>query len=274
MAVATKQKRAARKAAKSDWMERIARFGLATRGTLYFVVALLALQIAAGDHSEHADREGALQAVARQPLGRALVAILAFGLAAYALWRLVEGVLNPQDRDDDARGWTMRAAEIGRAAIYVTGVVSAVRIVLGTASGGGKESDWTARVLDWPLGVWIVALVGVGLIGVGLYNMYRGVSRKFRKKLDTHEMGPIGERWACRIAVTGLIGKGLIFGLVGSFLVRAAVNYDADTGVGLDGALKAVASKGYGPFALMVFACALLMFSAFSFIEARYREVC
>src|SRR5687767_4402499 len=88
VAVATKQKRAAHKAANSDWMERIARFGLATRGTLYFVVALLALQIAAGDHSEHADREGALQAVARQPLGRALVAILAFGLAAYALWRL------------------------------------------------------------------------------------------------------------------------------------------------------------------------------------------
>lgn len=274
MAVATKQKRAARKAAKSDWMERIARFGLATRGTLYFVVALLALQIAAGDYSENADREGALQAVARQPLGRALVAILALGLGAYALWRLVEGVVNPQDRDDDAKGWTMRAAEIGRAAIYVTGVVTAVRVVLGTTSGSSQESDWTARILDWPLGVWIVALVGAALIGVGLYNMYRGVSRKFRKKLDTREMGRLEERWACRIAVAGLLGKGLIFGLVGAFLVRAAIKYDATTGVGLDGALKAVASKGYGPFALVVFAAALMMFGAFSFIEARYRDVC
>ena len=74
--------------------------------------------------------------------------------------------------------------------------------------------------------------------------------------------------------MTGLLGKGVIFALVGSFLVRAAIKYDANTGVGLDGALKAVASKGYGPVALVVFAAALMMFAAFSFIEARYRDVC
>lgn len=273
MALAASTKGKATKAARSDWMEWIARFGLATRGLLYLVVAVLALQLAVGDHGERADREGALQAVARQPMGRALLVVVAVGLAAYALWRLTEGVVNPQQRDDDAKGWTMRAAEIGRAAIYITGVFTAVRILRGAPGGGNNEVDWTARVLSWPFGVWLVGIVGAALIGVGVWNVFRGVSGKFRKKLDVAEMGPIGERWACRIAIAGLVGRGLVFGLVGSFLIRAAVRYDPNSGVGLDGALKAVADKAYGPYALVVFAVALLMFAGFSFIEARYRDV-
>ena len=273
MALAASTKGKANKAARSDWMEWIARFGLGTRAVLYLVVAVLVLQIAAGDRSEHADREGALQAVVRQPMGRTLLLVLAVGMAAYALWRLTEGVFNPQNRDDDAKGWTMRAAEIGRAAIYLTGFLTALRIFRGSPDSGSQEVDWTARVLEWPLGVWIVGVVGAAILGAGLWNMWRGIGRKFEKKLDTHDLSANEHRWACRVAIAGLIGRGFLFSLVGAFLVRAAVRYDPNTGVGLDGALKTVASKSYGPYVLVLFALALLMFAAFSLLEARYRDV-
>ena len=56
--------------AANDWFKRLARFGMVARGVLYLVVALLALRIATGDFDDRADKQGALQAVVRQPFGR------------------------------------------------------------------------------------------------------------------------------------------------------------------------------------------------------------
>jgi hypothetical protein len=64
-----------------------------------------------------------------------------------------------------------------------------------------------------------------------------------------------------------------VFSLVGGFLVRAAVRYDPNQGVGLDAALKEVRGKSYGPWALLAFAVALMLFGVFSLLQARWRRV-
>jgi hypothetical protein len=86
-------------------------------------------------------------------------------------------------------------------------------------------------------------------------------------------MNETEKRWAEPIAVGGLVGRMLVFGLVGGFLVRAAVRYDAHKGVGLDAALKNVHDKAYGPWAILVFAAALVLFGVFSLLQARWRRV-
>jgi hypothetical protein len=75
------------------------------------------------------------------------------------------------------------------------------------------------------------------------------------------------------VAAGGLFGRAALFALVGGFLVRAAVRHDATKGVGLDAALKEMASKTYGPVVLAVFAAGMFLFGAFCFVEARYRKV-
>ena len=55
-------------------------------------------------------------------------------------------------------------------------------------SGGQTQEDWTARLLAQPLGVWLVALVGLVVIGAGLYQLYYGISGKFRNELKLHKM--------------------------------------------------------------------------------------
>lgn len=264
-----------RKAKQSDALEWAGRAGLATRGLLYVTVGVLAGQIAFGDTGEKADRSGALHAVARQPMGRLLLALVAVGMAGYALWQLVLAVADPGDKGDDASGLATRAGYVGRALIYLGGVATALPLTFGSnnGAGGSKEQDWTAKALELPGGRWLVGAVGLAIIGAGLWNGWKGLSGKWRKKLEPSEMSKAEKRWAEPIAIGGLIGRMAVFGLVGGFLVRAAVRYDPNQGVGLDAALKAVRGKAYGPWALLAFAVALILFGVFSLLQARWRRV-
>jgi hypothetical protein len=247
---------------------------MATRGLLYLVVGLLTAQIALGHTDERADRHGAFQAVARQPLGRLLIAVVAVGMAGYAVWQLLLALVDPGDKGSDASGLAKRAGCVGRAAIYAGGVATALPLALGHGGeSGSKEQDWTARALDLPLGRWLVGAAGLAILAAALWNGWKGVSGKWRKKLDTTEMSRTEKQWAEPIAVGGLVGRMAVFALVGGFLLRAAVRYDPTKGVGLDAALKEVRGKPYGPWALLVFALALLLFGVFSLLQARWRRV-
>ena len=262
--------------ASHDWFKRLARFGMVARGTLYIVVALLALRIATGDFDERADKQGALQAVVRQPLGRVLVAAMAVGFAGYALWRFVEAVLGPPDEKDRRKATFKRLGYAARGLLYTGLFASTVRLLVGADEGQNQENaatDWTARVLGWPGGRLLVAAVGIGVVGSGLYIGWRGWKQRFAKKLKSDEMD-IGERkWILRLGTVGNIARMVVFALIGVLLVAAAAQTDPNAAVGVDGALRRLAARDYGPLLLGFVALGLGAFGLFSFAEARYRRL-
>jgi hypothetical protein len=65
----------------------------------------------------------------------------------------------------------------------------------------------------------------------------------------------------------------VVFALIGYFLIRAALDFDPDKAVSLDGALTALGHASYGPVLLGVVATGLIAFAAYSFADARYRRV-
>ncbi len=71
----------------------ISRFGLAARGVVFLIIG--GFFIVAGlqhDSSEARGLSGALQALQQQPFGNLLLAIVAFGLLAFAAYSLIEAV--------------------------------------------------------------------------------------------------------------------------------------------------------------------------------------
>ncbi|MGH9177692.1 MAG: DUF1206 domain-containing protein [Acidimicrobiales bacterium] len=262
------------RAADSPWVEGLARAGLVARGVLYCVVAVLALQLAFGDHDNQPDHQGALEALARQPFGKVLVMAAAAGFAGYALWRLLSAFLDTEGEGDDAGGRAKRAGDLGRGLLYAGFCVGALRLVAG-ASGDdqAREADITAGVLKAPVGRVAVALVGVAVICGGLWNGYRALSRKYRKKLETGRLSRAARRWITAIATAGLTARMVVFLLIGTFLVRAAVRYDPNEAVGVDGALRRLAEGRWGPWLLVLVALGLLLFGVYSFVEARYRRL-
>jgi hypothetical protein len=262
-----------RRAAKGEEVEWLGRFGLAAKGTIYVIVAVIAINVALGGGGTPEDRQGALQSLADEPFGKILLGLLAAGFAAYALWRLAEGLFDRGNEGDAPKGLAKRAGYVGRAVIYGALCVATIAILAGSGGGGKSEDQTTARVLDWPLGRWIVAAVGAGFLVAGLYNAYRAVTNKFEKDLEKAAMSRAEQRWYRRIGKLGHAARGVVFSLIGIFLVKAAVEYDPKEAIGLDGALQKLASQPAGPYLLGLTAAGLLCYGLFCFVQARYRRV-
>jgi hypothetical protein len=65
----------------------------------------------------------------------------------------------------------------------------------------------------------------------------------------------------------------VVFGLVGIFLVKAAIEYQPTAAVGLDGALAKLAHQSYGSWLLGLVAAGLVAFAVYSLSDARYRRI-
>lgn len=274
MATATDVKRTGERAARSPWARGLARWGLVSRGILYGLVGVLAIRVAVAGHGHTPDRDTALRTVAEQPLGRVLLALIAIGFLGYCLWRLAQALLGGGLEDEEEEGPLKRLGYAARGLIFGGIFVSTVLLIVGVGGGDKNKEDKATRfVLDLPEGRYIVAAVGVGfLVGAG-WNFYRGLSRKFREKLKLRKMSDAEDKAFTVVGTVGIVARGVVFGLIGLFLLKAAYEYDADETVGLDGALSKIAQAPYGPFLLGVVAAGLFAFGLYSLAEARYREV-
>jgi hypothetical protein len=257
-----------------QWFEALGRIGLASRGAIYCIVAWLALVVAFGDLGREVDKQGAIATLASQPLGTWLLLILAACFAGYALWRAAEAITGETSKDSDA-GAAKRAASAAKGVLYGAFAVSTLTFALSHRgeSTADKQEGWTATVMGWSFGRQLVAVVGLVVIGIGLSNFYRAIKGTFMEKLKTNELGDRTESTVRTIGRAGHIGRGAVFTLVGVFVVKAAADFDPQQSRGLDGALKELAFRGYGPPLLVVLAVGMLAFALYSFCEARWRRI-
>jgi hypothetical protein len=204
-----------------------------------------------------------------------VLVLLAIGLGGYALWRFVIAALGEKVERGEDVGVGKRLIYAARGVVYAGLCWTAISIVVhaGSSGSGNKQEKATALVLDWPGGVALVAAVGLGVLGYGVWNVYKGLSGRFLKDMKTEEMDEAGRRWIRRTGLVGHVARGIVFGLVGIFLAKAALEYDPDEAIGIDGALQKLAAQAYGDALLGVVAAGLLAYGVFCLARARYREV-
>jgi hypothetical protein len=267
---------AVRSAARSPWVEGLARFGLAARGVVYVAVGILAFQAAIGSGGETTGAKGAIGEIAQR--SRVLLALVAIGLFGYALWRILQAVLDPEGKGTDPKGLLARGATFATGLIYGGLALGALRIFRGASSAGAGGDDqgaqgFTAELMSKPFGRWLVALAGLGVIVYGCQQIAEGVREKFRDKLRLGEMSEGERALALRTGKIGLTARGVVFLILGGFLIRAAMESDPGEARGLGGALDALAGQPYGPWLLGLAALGLLAFGLYSLVEARYRRI-
>jgi uncharacterized protein DUF1206 len=271
-----KLSRKARGASNSPWVNALARIGLAAKGASFVIVGLLAGKLAVGAGGTATSREGALNRLAREPFGETLLIALACGFAAYALWRFAQAFFDRENEGEGPKGLAKRATYFGRGVIYSALAWTAVQIVTEAhepRSQNERAREATADVLGWPAGRWLVAGVGLCIAAVGIFNGYRGLTQSFEERLNTAEMSRTARDWVGRIGTIGMLARMVVFGLIGWFLVKAAVEYDAKDAIGLDGALQKLAHQTYGSWLLGVVAVGLVAYGIYGLVEARYRRV-
>jgi hypothetical protein len=257
---------------RSRGFEVAARAGLVARGAVYAIIGVLAFKLAIGEGGKVTNQQGAFHTLAHQPFGKLLLTLVAIGLGGYALWRFFRAALGHGPEGSD-KGFD-RIAAAGSGIVYAVLCSVAVQILTGSgSSSSGDATKTTSGVLGWPGGVWIIGIAGVVMVGIGLYQGYRGITQSFLNDSKTEEMSPAVRRWIGRIGTVGHLARTVVFVLVGVFLVKAAVDYNPSAAVGLDGALAKLVHGPYGSYLLGIVAAGLVAFAFYSLSDARYRRI-
>lgn len=263
--------RAARQASKSKSMAGVARFGLAARAFVYLVIGWLAVQIARGQRGPQANQRGAVADIAQHSYGLVLLWILGIGFFAYGIWRLSEAAFGTAA---DGRKAGPRAKSLVRGIVYIAFGVATFTFIAGASQQGQaqQQATLTARVMRHDFGRWLVGLTGAIVVIVGLGMVIEGARRKFEKELRMQELTGPTRTIVVRLGVIGTIARGIAFAVVGALVVDAAVTGNAAKSTGLDGALRTLADRAYGPWILGVVAVGLIIFGLFGFAQARWAK--
>lgn len=252
-------------------IERVARFGYGARGIVYCVIGGLAVLAAIGQGGRAGDSESALRWVLAGPFGVVLVGLIAAGLLGFAVWRFIESVTDADRRGTSLKGATVRLAHLLSAAIYTGLAITAASLALGLGrKGGDATQDWTAWLLAKPFGLWLVGLIGLGVMGGGVAFLIKAFKGDVtdRLKLDADHC-----RWAKPVGQFGYAARGVAFLIIGGFFIAAAW-YQASSEVkGLPGAFAALRAQPYGWVLLAIVAAGHFAFGAFGLIQARFRHI-
>ena len=258
--------------ADSPIMTAMARLGLVAHGFVYLLIGWLALQVAFGHGNKTADQRGAMSEIAKHTFGIALLWVLAVGLAAYAIWRLFEAALGSGVDGDKAKS---RLKSAGRGIAYGLLCISTVTFAIGTSrqSQSQKQQTMTGRAMEHAFGRWLVAVAGLVVIVGGIVMIVSGARKKFLKQLTTEQMNPKTRDAVESLGTVGNIARGAVFVITGMLFVQAAITYDPSKVSGMDGALKTLRDRSWGPWILGVMAIGLIAYGIFGFAQAKWAKI-
>lgn len=125
---------------------------------------------------------GALELIARAPLGRVALVVICLGLLAYAAWKRGQGVLGSRlDGVGGSEPWD-RASNVAGGIVYLGFFAVAVRVLTGDGSSDSSEPRHAAAgLLTWPGGQILVGAAGVVLIAISIYQAYARFAPSFSR---------------------------------------------------------------------------------------------
>lgn len=253
----------ARQAGDHPVVERGARLGYAANGLVNVVIGWIALQLAlsggrAAGGGEDASPSGALRTLAEQPFGKALLWVILVGFVLLLVWQAASAVVATR-----TKGRVKAAAKAATSA-----ALAAVTVAILRGSGGDDGSGLTGTLMAQPFGRVLVALVGLGVVAIGVYHVVKGWTERFLRDLRRRPAP-----WVVTAGRAGYVARGIALAVLGGLLVLAAWTSDPGEAQGLDSALAALLGLPFGRILLGVVALGFVAYGVYSFARARYADL-
>jgi hypothetical protein len=266
-------KHTASRAADSKPLEYVARAGFIGYGIIHLLFAWIAFQVAFRGSGQESDQSGALQTLAGNGVGKALLVLIAIGMVGLAIWQAFEAAIG-ESGPRDKTAMAERVISGVRAILYLVLAWYAVNILRGaSASMAQNQQNKSAGIMAHTGGRWLVGLVGLVVLGVGIGIFVYGWRKKFVKHLNTEQMNASVRKSTVRLGMAGYMAKGVAYAIAGVLVITAAVTFDPEKARGLDAALKTLAGHPWGVWLLALIGLGIAAFGIYCFAQARYRKV-
>ncbi|HXN91995.1 MAG TPA: DUF1206 domain-containing protein [Candidatus Sulfotelmatobacter sp.] len=272
MATAQSGRNAVKRAAANPLLELLERLGYLVRGALYAVMGLLALGLTLGiGAGQTTDLSGSLVFLINNPFGKLVLIVTAVGLAAYSLWGFTRAIYDPLHRGRGPGGYMARLGFVTSAVSYAAIVFFALRILLGS---GGAAADSTqksiAEILTHPGGGPLTVIIGLVAILIGLGQFLEAYRATFKEDLKGAEMTATERNAAIGLGRFGMFARGVIFLVIGWFLVQAGIHHDAGQVQGFGSAFQFLLGQPFGRVLLGIIALGFVALGLHSFACARW----
>jgi hypothetical protein len=261
-----------KRAAANPALELLERLGYVVRGALYAVMGLLALKIVLSVAGGQAtDLTGSLVVLVSNPFGKLVLIIAAIGLAAYSLWGFTRAIYDPLHRGSDASGYMARLGFVTSALSYAAIVFFAIQLLSGS---GATTNDGTkntiASVLTHPAGGALTILIGLIVIGVAVGQFLEAYRATFARDLKGAEMSTRTRDIVVKLGRFGMFARGVIFLIIGWFVVQAGIHHDPSQTQGFSGAFVFLLAQPFGRILLGIVALGFVALGLHSFACARW----
>lgn len=259
-------------AAANEWLTRAARLGYVVRGVLYGVMGALALDLAIGGHVSTTDQRGAILVLAGHGWTRLLIIVVVAALAAYSLWGFFRAIYDPLGRGGGPTGIAARIGFAWSGLNYAVLLVFAGGMLLG--GGANSHSDPVQSLVGWalsrPAGGVIVVAAGIIGTGAGLSQFVDAYKAGFRKDIKRSQMTSAQRATVDTLGRFGMVARGVIFTMVGVFILVAGLHHDAAEAHGFGAAFSTIALEPFGRALLAVVALGFIALAMHSVANARW----
>jgi small-conductance mechanosensitive channel len=255
---------------KPQIVTRIAQAGLVAKGFVYILLGLLAFMAAfelGGKGNDSATKAGALQLTQELPAGKFLLIAIALGLFCYCAWRIMEAI-----REKGKGAWKKKIIYLLSGLAYLAFAISALRIVGGDNSNSNQNREIASELMSKPFGQVLVGLGGLIFAIVGAYQIYYGLSEKYRKHVQQLSLHSTQSRLLQRSGKVGYISRGVVWLVIAFLFFRAAVHARASEAGSTGEAFQFIESSPYGSALLGVLGLGVIAYGIFSFVRARYER--
>ena len=171
------------------------------------------------------------------------------------------------------KGWTKRLRYLFSGLTYLAFAVTAIRIGSGGSADKGDNNQSVAiELMNKPFGQVLVGLCGLALAAVGAWQIYYGLSEKYRKHVQGLSLQATHSSLLLRSGKVGYISRGLVWLVISFLFFRAAVHAAASEAGDTAKAFRFVESSPLGSPLLGLLGIGLIAYGVFSFIRARYER--